>query len=250
MILRASKTIPAMVAVTCALIAVTPAGATSVAIGASKDNTLYGEPSGLLSNGAGQRLFAGITGSSEIRRGLIEFDIASSIPAGAVIYGVTLTLNCSNAAVPTALPVTLNRVLAEWGEGTSVAAGGEGIGGVSTTGDATWIHTFYNSAFWSTAGGDFDAPISASQLIAGIGSYSWTSAAMAADVQDWLDDDSSNHGWILRGIEDSISAKRFDSRNHANASVRPVLTIDYTIPEPATLGLLASALLMARRRIR
>src|SRR5262245_48154830 len=50
---------------------------------AVNDNTLYQDPSGNLSNGAGQHFFVGDTGqlTNNIRRGLIKFNL-SGIPAG------------------------------------------------------------------------------------------------------------------------------------------------------------------------
>src|SRR5438132_14183298 len=70
---------------------------TVVSIGPSKDNTLYQSAAGTTSNGAGQFLFAGKTNqpSDAIRRGVIAFDVAGSVPAGATINGVTLHLHMS-----------------------------------------------------------------------------------------------------------------------------------------------------------
>src|SRR5689334_17384147 len=62
-----------------------------VTIGASKDNTLFSE-SDSLSDGVGQNFFVGETGSGGIRRGLIAFDIAGNVPAGATINSVSLRL--------------------------------------------------------------------------------------------------------------------------------------------------------------
>src|SRR5947207_15625580 len=56
-----------------------------------KDNTLYLDLAGQLSNGQGVYLFAGRTSNDALRRGLIAFDL-SSIPANATITGATLSL--------------------------------------------------------------------------------------------------------------------------------------------------------------
>jgi hypothetical protein len=54
---------------------------------------------------------------------------------------------------------------------------------------------------------------------------------MIADVQGWLDDTSTNFGWLLRGSEAGLqTAKRFDSREVSNPSNRPELTIEFTPP--------------------
>src|SRR4029453_9222198 len=60
-----------------------------------KDNTLYEyDPTeGDVSNALGNHFFAGETGMGELRRGVLAFDIAGSVPAGSTILGVTLSLN-------------------------------------------------------------------------------------------------------------------------------------------------------------
>ncbi len=73
-----------------------------VEIGASKDNVLYETSDGSISNGAGEHFFAGRNSSQEIRRSVIAFDVASSIPAGSVVNSVTLTLFMSRTTAPTA----------------------------------------------------------------------------------------------------------------------------------------------------
>ena len=55
------------------------APANVVVLAASKDNTLYEDPNGALSNGQGMRFFAGKTANGLIRRGLIAFDLRSEI---------------------------------------------------------------------------------------------------------------------------------------------------------------------------
>ena len=51
---------------------------------------------------------------------------------------------------------------------------------------------------------------------------------MVADVQAWLDNSLTNFGWIIRGDESQRSTKQFSSKDHDNASRRPVLTITFT----------------------
>ena len=62
------------------------------------DNTLFEDTTGSVSNGAGDGLFAGRVAprsGSEIRRGLIRFDLAASIPANATINSVSMELTMS-----------------------------------------------------------------------------------------------------------------------------------------------------------
>ena len=205
-----------------------------VAIAPSKDNTLYEDPNGALSNGIGQHFFAGRTGitTNVVRRGVIAFDIAGNVPAGATIDSVTLTLRMSRAAFgATAQPFELKRLLADWGEGTSDATFQEGGGVASTPGDATWRHTFFSTQFWAADGGDFVGLASATRSVPGtIGFYDWgPTPQMAADVESWLDDPASNFGWILTGNDGQLqSARRFDSRENPEVTFRPVLTVEYT----------------------
>ncbi len=205
--------------------------ADTASIPASLDNTIIEHPIAEFSNGAGEHFFAGITNNFEIRRGLIAFDIASAIPAGSTINSVTLRLRMSRSiSGPSVLAV--HRALAEWGEGASNAIGNEGSGAVAEPGDATWFHRMLPDLFWTAIGGDFDPDASATQSVGFAGFYSWTSATMAADVQQWLDNPAANFGWLIKAqTEGEIrSAKRFDSRTHPTLANRPVLTVDFTPP--------------------
>jgi spore coat protein A len=208
------------------------ATADSININPSKDNTLYEyvPADGDLSNALGNHFFTGETAVGELRRGVLAFDIARSVPAGSTITGVTLTLNMSRTPSGTSRTVELHRLLADWGEGTSQASGEEGTGAPATTNDATWRHRFFDTIFWTTQGGDFSATVSASQSVGAIGSYTWSSAQMVADAQSWLDNPTINFGWLVRGDESSnATAKRFDTRESASP---PVLTIQYTASTP------------------
>ena len=212
-----------------ALVSIFPSLATAqlANINPIKDNTLYQyDPAeGDVSNALGNHFFAGETGMGELRRGVLAFDIAGNVPAGSTILGVTLSLNMSRTGLDDARNIELHKMLADWGEGTSVAPGEEGEGAPATTNDATWRHRFFDTIFWTTEGGDFSATVSASQSVGPVGMYTWSSSQMRADVQSWLDDPASNFGWLVLGDESEIStAKRFDTRESASP---PVLTIQY-----------------------
>jgi hypothetical protein len=226
------------------------ADAAVITLGAAKDNTLYSDPNGALSNGAGEFFFVGNTGMGLARRGLVMFDL-SAIPTGSVINNVTLTLHMSMTSTG-ATDVSLHTLLANWGEGTSDAAGGEGAGAPSAPGDATWIHTFYDTSFWTNPGGDFTASPSATTSVNAVGSYFWSSAQMVSDVQQWVNSPVSNFGWLVKGNEAvSNTTKRFDTREALIPELRPALTIDYTpVPGPSVLAAIAAAALTIRRRRR
>ena len=73
-----------------------PATADVVTLTAVRDNTLFQDAAGSLSSGAGTAIFAGRNNQNLGRRALVRFDVEASIPSGAVISNVVLTLNVSN----------------------------------------------------------------------------------------------------------------------------------------------------------
>lgn len=107
-----------------------PAFADTVTILPAKDNTLYEPiaPDGFAdkSDGAGPTLFAGKVKDADadpgpgtrpaLRRGVLAFNIAGNIPAGAAITGVQLTLYADKVAVTTSYNLSLHRLLSDWGE--------------------------------------------------------------------------------------------------------------------------------------
>ena len=208
------------------------AAAVQVTVSAARDNTLYEYPDGIFSNGAGDYFFAGRNNQAgpSIRRGVIAFDVASAIPADSTINGVTLTLYMSRTTAGPA-DVSLHRLTADWGETTTDASGQEGSGANTEPGDASWVHTFYDTQFWATPGGDFLPAVSATTSVNSVGFYSWTGVGLVADVQSWLNNSAQQFGWILIGDESILhTAKRFNSRTHGTTTRRPQLVIDYTPP--------------------
>lgn len=217
---------------------VAAARADAIVLGSVKDNTLYQDTAGALSNGSGEHMFCGRTGLhggfGTIHRALVKFDVGAAIPPGSTITAVSLTLNMSKS-IANPQTCTLHRVNAEWGEGASDAPDEEGMGTAAVAPDATWLHTMYSTSFWATPGGDFEATASANVLVSDFGVfYTWgPTPGMIADVQGWLDDPSSNHGWVLRGNESAIfTAMRWDTRENPDPTKRPVLRIEFTGPCP------------------
>ena len=205
----------------------TTAPADVVTIQAGRDNTLFQDASGSLSDGAGPVLFAGSNGQGLARRALLWFDAAAALPAGAHIEEVALTLNVSNAPNVTLRTFSLHRVLESWGEGASSTTSGSGA--PANDGDATWLHTFWPNQTWAGAGGSFLASPSGSLQVGDVGPYLWTDAGMAADVQSWLEDAAGNHGWLVLGDETTLNtARRFDSRENSTAANRPALMVRYS----------------------
>lgn len=213
-----------------------PAAADVVGLVPARDNTLYEQVDGTLSNGAGPSFFAGRTAqaSNSIRRGLVAFDIAAAVPAGAVITAAVLRLSLTASSGGT-FAVSLHRVSASWGEGASNAGDSGGGGAPAEAGDATWKHRAFPGTLWAALGGDCAAAASASLPVGAPGDYTWgSSPAMVADVQAWLDTPANNHGWLVRGTESSQpTARRFESRQSTAPEMRPLLTIEYARATPA-----------------
>ncbi len=227
-----------------------PATAGSIVLLPSKTNTLIQVASASdqqLSNGLGD-IYVGRTNQDgqgpatiSIRRGLVEFDIADNIPAGATITGVALTVD-DVRGLNGNQTVSLSQMYRDWGQGTSYFNGGQGA--PATNGDATWYYTFYNagdpsaSPTWTAPGGqpgvDFSATASAASVIS-VGSpnqsFSWSSATsplMLADVQQWLDSPATDFGWIMPGNESAgQTAKRFGGQYAVAPEAPPQLTVQY-----------------------
>lgn len=162
-------------------------------------------------------------------RALVRFNPASVVPKGATIRSVQLEFEVTKVA-PDGLPSVLSahRLLVPWAEGTGQAD----TGAAAKTGETTWVHRLHPSTPWATPGGlagtDFVAASSGSTPINALGEYSLTSAGMADDVRAWLQDPSSNFGWILisDGEATAFTARRLGSRE--DVAHPPWLVLEYT----------------------
>lgn len=222
-----------------------------VTIGANRDNTLFQDEAGSLSNGAGTAVFAGnTTRGFGVRRGLFNFKVQDFIPADAVITRAELVLYCDRSHSNT-VSMGLHAMNASWGEGASFT--GLGGGTQAERGDATWTTRFYGiGPEWTRPGGDFASAASALLNVSGSGrSYTWSGAGLVADVQRWVSNSETNFGWLLKAEnETSIgTAKRFVSREGDPAGRTPRLVVEYTVvPAPGVMTLAALGGVMAGRR--
>lgn len=210
----------------------------------SADGTLYESASNAESSGIGPALFVGriFQSGGLLRRGLVQFDVASSLPEGAIIQETRLGMRLSRKAPDLGeTTLALHRVLEPWGEGSSNAGGLGGLGADATPGDVTWTKSAFPGADWTQAGGSFVAEASDTLSINDLGDIVWeSSAGLVADVQLWLDQPELDHGWAILGDETQLgTAVRLDSRENAVASVRPFLEISYSVPEPTMIALLS-----------
>ncbi len=213
-------------------------GQTTVFIGPDKDNSIYSEALNQSnSNGLGS-LFSGVNGFGAPSRALIHFDIAGTLPVGAVVTDVTLSLDLHRRGTSSVgEDYSLHVVTLDWGEGTSVAgtvAGGGGAGAAAIAPDATWLDAMFGTSTWGTVGGDFmPAPSATTNVDTTLGNYDWTSAAMVTDVQSWFDSPSTNFGWILKMDNESVTDILGGSWGSKDQGVAPSLSVTYT----DTLGL-------------
>jgi autotransporter-associated beta strand protein len=237
-------------------VASTASRAGQVEIGAAQDATLLGGNDALTNNSlADPGLFVGTDGEDNPKRGLIEFNIAGAVPAGAMITGVQLQLTVGQVAGSgggrtggTDGPETISLFdeSQAWGQPTNfpgaTSFGGHGHGAAPDAGDATWNYAFYGNTLWSTSGGNWTASLAdhADASVTGtLTSFTWSSAAMVTDVQNWLNNPAANFGWIIKNADetDQTDFRAFWSAQGAaannNPAIAPQLSITYTIAPPA-----------------
>jgi len=235
-------------------------------IGASKDNTMF-ENVANNSGGGAAGIFSGTNNTPAKRRGLIAFDIAANVPAGAAITGVELSMYLANAPITNSQTIELHPMLFNWGENTSdtgsPAINGAGNGVAALAGDATWNENFFGTSTWTSLGtttlpgatNAFSSTVSGSAAVSSSidNQQKWLSTAgLISDVQGWLDNPASNFGWAIVNANETSTAtmKAFYSRqatlnngglgSEIDPTWLPRLTVTY-VPEPATAALLALA---------
>ena len=214
------------------LFAAFTADATTVVLYPERDVTLIEDPHGERANGSGPALFVGRTSQTVngIRRSLLYFDVAGAIPDGAIINDVSLVLHLTSSN-SSPVDISLHRLLEDWSEGASSASGGSGA--MAQPGDATWLHTNSDVAYWRRMGGHFVQHASAITRVMDTGVYSWQgSAHLLADVNMWHRAPERNFGWLLMGDEAMPqTAKRFSSRETPVEGLQPALIIDFRLAE-------------------
>src|SRR5215211_7466597 len=125
-----------------ALLLISAAKADVVLLNPSADATLH-EIAPENSSGGMEFFIAGTTQNRTKNRALLQFDIASLIPAGSIINDVTLSIDVIRQP-GCGFEVSsfgLHRMLRSWGEGDTVPIDNVGgMGGPAQVGDATWIY--------------------------------------------------------------------------------------------------------------
>ena len=105
----------------------------------------------------------------------------------------------------------------------------EGTGDATEPNDgATW-NTYNGSDNWSTAGGSYNATATDSITVKAKAQwYTWT---VTSDVQDFVDETTTNNGWILKDNDETVAQIKFaeyDSRT--SGSNVPYLQVTFTAP--------------------
>jgi hypothetical protein len=192
--------------------------------------------------GGAQIVNAGTTQNFTRNRGLFRFDLTSQIPRGSVVTNVDFVVEVTGEPKDgfTPSPFGLHRVLKSWGEGDKFSPDPihPGQGAPATAGEATWNHRFaFTSNTWTIPGGaatnDYAADISAETIVYGIGDSPYTffsTPALVADMQAWVDDPATNFGWMVVCESEDINftARRFAS--HEDTGFEPYLVVEYTPP--------------------
>jgi hypothetical protein len=204
-----------------------------------RDTAIYANS--LNAAGAAQAMVAGTTLDGFIRRAMFRFDV-DPLPLGAQVTSAVFRVWVDRSApdLPPTDAFTLHRLTQDWGEASSGQGVGSqvGVGFPPVVGDATWQQRFFDPEptlnAWTTPGGDFNAAASATANLDRLtGFRQWNSPGLAADVQAWLAAPQANFGWILRGEEGTPASGRVIlSRENPVVERRPLLTIEYTLPDP------------------
>lgn len=210
----------------------------SIILTSSADTTLI-EVAPNNNHGAQPFFNSGTTQNGTKNRALLRFDLGS-LPTNTVILSASVLLTVVGLPAEPAVfaPFALHRMLHNWNEGTNLAIINIGQGLPAKLGDATWNYSHFNTNSWTApgclSGTDFFPFESGSQFIYDLGT-TYThgpTAELATDVQGWIQDPTSNFGWMyLCGEEGAIfTAKRFGSRENSNPDFRPQLILNYLIP--------------------
>ena len=183
--------------------------------------------------GSSLTLVAGTTARGPRARALIQFNLETNLPAGAVITSVSLQLQVTKESTLGAKNSNfeLRRLLVPWGEGNKSPSGGA----PASPGEATWNARFAPDVLWGQPGAaetnDYSSTVSAVVAVDQPGSYQFTSTTnLVADAQLWLDHPDVSFGWLLRSQSEDVeqTARRWASRE--DPVLGPKLAVEYSPP--------------------
>lgn len=220
-----AELVPLLAAVGIGLFAAGDSRAATVLVTPVADAMLW-ENDASTARGTEATFIAGTTGTAignKGSRGVLRFDLAGSVPTGAIIRSATLSVMVTKAPLGAANSVfELRRVLRDWSEH-----------------QLTWLQRSSGNAWGNpgaTAGVDF-ADVASSTAFVSIAQNRYTfgsTSALVADVQAWSDAPASNFGWLLKSQSEQTSktARHFAAREGGAANAA-TLTIDFDVPAAA-----------------
>jgi len=217
--------------------------AATVVVTATQDTTLHeitpnGNMGGAIHVAVGAIRIESSPGTLGRARGLFRFDLAGRVPADATVTAATVNLSVVLNPGGPGSNFSLHRVLKPWGEGTKTAAGINAQ--PASDGEANWIAPQSPSPTWTGVGASDEADAvpqgSSAAFMSANGRYAIPStAALVADVQSWLANPASNHGWLLRSDaeETGQTVRQFGSREREAIQVNTAPTLEITYTETA-----------------
>jgi len=174
-------------------------GATDTKIRSTNTNTNYGSSTNLE-----------VDGSPDYAT-LLKWNL-SSIPAGKIVTAVSITVNITNVSSQLYEIYALRRA---WSESS-----------------ATWNQAS-SGVNWGTAGANSTTSDRESTVLGamsssstGLRTFSLNSSGIAK-VQSWIDNPSSNHGFVIMDYVNNSDGLDFSSRETSTVSNRPKITITY-----------------------
>lgn len=216
----------------------------------TQDNTLLsGSNTARNSNFGGfNTLFIGAN-----RRVLLRFDLSSLSGEFDSIDSATLTLTAASAITGGNFSLyAVDEDNVGWVEGTS---GSGGALGEVNAGESTWNHRNSPATDWAggaglVSGSDYDGTPVVSFATGTLSAGDTFDIILPnALVAEWAD--GTNTGlFITADVESTSPLLQVRSAENSTVGDRPELTIEYTVPEPGSMGLLgvAGAAVMLRRR--
>jgi len=185
----------------------------------------------------------GVAGTK--RHSMYWFDLSSLKPAW-TINSATFGVYMTGTGALAGLKLSRFNAGKDWIEGTKDYA-------TATTDEPCWNYRKYNGTAWATAGatGVTDIDQGATQQTFA-GAVGYNIRDVKTWVQDWVNNGVPNNGMLLwggTGTATSCYKVVYFSEDSLASNRRPYLTVDYTVPEPVTVLLLAVGLVpMLRRR--
>ena len=225
-------------------LATLPTGAEVLTIeaGGGFPGTLIREGTPTTNNAGSNEFFAGTVGPGDDTRTVLSFDL-SSITNGSTIDSVELTFTVFQPDGGTSFNADTDLILQKLDQTPTEAA--------------NW-NTYDGTNAWVTAGGDFSGPALSTAtanpdtITANTDVVFGSTSDLTALAKTAVDDDT-NFNLILRapGLEAQNSRGLFRFAGTGDPNERfATLVVNYTVPEPGSLGLIAAgaACLILRRR--